>query len=107
MKYSIIVSRMKNAFNKHSIFLFFIRQNKDQKKKRKKLRVSYQFLFIRFTIFPISSINLLILVGVFEKATSVIRTSVYNRSMDSHGFWNDKTVYSERISLISTVVDLF
>lgn len=104
MKYSIIVSRMKSLINTVSFYFSFVKSKKEAEETQS---LAYQFLFIRFTIFPISSINLLILVGVFEKATSVIRTSVYNRSMDSHGFWNDKTVYSECISLISTVVDLF
>lgn len=104
MKYSIIVSRMKSLINTVSFYFSFVKSKKEAEETQS---LAYQFLFIRFTIFPISSINLLILVGVFEKATSVIRTSVYNRSMDSHGFWNDKTVYSERIPLISTVVDLF
>lgn len=106
MKYSIIVSRMKSLINTVSFYFSFVKSKKEAEETQS---LAYQFLFIRFTfpIFPISSINLLILVGVFEKATSVIRTSVYNRSMDSHGFWNDKTVYSECIPLISTVVDLF
>lgn len=74
---------------------------KQRLKKKETQSLMYQFLFIRFTMFAISSINLLILigriVGVFKKATSVICTSVYNRSMDSrlHGFnRNDKT-YNE------------
>lgn len=64
---------------------------KQRLKKKETQSLTYQFLFIRFTMFAISSINLLILigriVGVFKKTTSVICTSVYNRSMDSrlHG----------------------
>lgn len=61
---------------------------KQRLKKKETQSLTYQFLFIRFTMFAISSINLLILIGriVFSRRPRVLFAQVCTIDRWIHGY---------------------